>query len=687
MIYSNLALIFFNLGADDDAILYYLKAIEIEKSLGLERSDLADYYGKLASVYSVKKDYDNAIIYAEKAVSILESLFGIEYLSIADSYFTMGLINYAKGDTKTACEYFSKTINSLQNSAEYQKIIDKMRTILSFNIIDENLAHKAIQLGINTTEHARLDMSSIKTDVMKKSLPLYYYGVQFESSRNNAPKAFEYSESLRNRGFLDQFGTETAINLNGITVEEKNEIHALMEQITASRNVIAKLTNAETDVEKERYKKAGETLTEAEKKLSALDEKIGKRIPAYAQLRNPQPVKAEDAQKWCGKKRAILEYVLPSEDSESGLKTGAYCLIVTDNNIKSVPLDSEYDYYTAVAELRSAITEKHQNLLAGNIASIHKYRTTLYEKLIEPVLQYIPSDTEKLLIVPDGSLSSLPFDILGKPDEKLLGDQYALSFSPSVSVSMFKEKHIDKTINMLGIGNPVYSETESSGDNRGAVKQQNTDEEDYNSVSEYYKNNFFTWENLPGAGQELRNLKTVIFPKDKVDIFEQANATEKLIKQLSQSGKLADYNQILISCHGYFNTEKPEMSTLVFSEVSGADKESTEDGYLTVDELALLKMNAQFLNLSACQTGLSAEKQGDGMLGLTRSCIIAGADNVGVTLWSVNDKATCAFQEYLYGFIKEGMAYPAAYQKAKEKMKVSEEWSNPEYWAGFVLYE
>ena len=75
------------------------------------------------------------------------------------------------------------------------------------------------------------------------------------------------------------------------------------------------------------------------------------------------------------------------------------------------------------------------------------------------------------------------------------------------------------------------------------------------------------------------------------------------------------------------------------------------------------------------------------MLGFTRSCIIAGADNVGVTLWSVDDKATCAFQEYLYGFIKDGISYPEAYQKAKEKMKSSEEWSNPEYWAGFVLYE
>ena len=93
------------------------------------------------------------------------------------------------------------------------------------------------------------------------------------------------------------------------------------------------------------------------------------------------------------------------------------------------------------------------------------------------------------------------------------------------------------------------------------------------------------------------------------------------------------------------------------------------DGYLTVSELAVLNMNADFLNLSACQTGLSEQRQGDGMVGLTRSCIVAGANNVGVTLWEVDDNATCEFQRIFYTHIKNGYSYESAYQSAKQEMK------------------
>lgn len=140
-----------------------------------------------------------------------------------------------------------------------------------------------------------------------------------------------------------------------------------------------------------------------------------------------------------------------------------------------------------------------------------------------------------------------------------------------------------------------------------------------------------------------------------------------------------------MACHGYFNQSVPAYSSLVLSEVSGSIPESNEDGYLTVIELATLNMNAEFLNLSACETGLSVLNKGDGMSGLTRSCIIAGAEHVGATLWEVNDEATCLFQISLYKYIKRGLPYATAYQKAKADLR--KKYPNPMYWAPFVLYE
>ena len=243
-----------------------------------------------------------------------------------------------------------------------------------------------------------------------------------------------------------------------------------------------------------------------------------------------------------------------------------------------------------------------------------------------------------------------------------------------------KEENIDKKLfRILGLGNAVYTALDDSSSP--------STKKSVSSVADYYKKNLISWENLSGSKQELYNLKNKIFKGERIAIFEQEKASERTMKELSQSGELALYSQILIACHGYFNAAKPELSALVFSEVSHDGEKSGEDGYLTIDEISLLKMNAEFLNLSACQTGLSALKKGDGMLGLTRSCIVAGAHTVGVTLWEVHDTATCVFQEYLYGFIKNGVPYATAYQNAKQKMKESEEWSNPVYWAAFVLYE
>ena len=75
------------------------------------------------------------------------------------------------------------------------------------------------------------------------------------------------------------------------------------------------------------------------------------------------------------------------------------------------------------------------------------------------------------------------------------------------------------------------------------------------------------------------------------------------------------------------------------------------------------------------------------MSGLARACMVSGADNVGVTLWEVNDEATVLFQTTLYSFIKSGMKYSESYRMAKMKMMENAEFSKPVYWAAFTLYE
>src|SRR5208283_5627419 len=103
-------------------------------------------------------------------------------------------------------------------------------------------------------------------------------------------------------------------------------------------------------------------------------------------------------------------------------------------------------------------------------------------------------------------------------------------------------------------------------------------------------------------------------------------------------------------------------SAVVLSEVSGAlQGKSAEDGYLTVEEVALLRLKADMVELSACETGLGKVVLGDGVIGLTRAFLVAGANRVGATLWVVDDLATKDFMVRVYGLVeKEGIDYAEA---------------------------
>jgi CHAT domain-containing protein len=132
-----------------------------------------------------------------------------------------------------------------------------------------------------------------------------------------------------------------------------------------------------------------------------------------------------------------------------------------------------------------------------------------------------------------------------------------------------------------------------------------------------------------------------------MDCQMSGEVSEKKVKDLSGAGTLKTYPVIHFACHGYFNEEDPAMSGIVFSEVSGLVN-TGEDGYLTVPEIALLDMDARMVVLSACETGLGQVKRGDGMVGLARSFLVAGARNVGVSLWSIRDEATVEVMGRLY---------------------------------------
>ena len=150
------------------------------------------------------------------------------------------------------------------------------------------------------------------------------------------------------------------------------------------------------------------------------------------------------------------------------------------------------------------------------------------------------------------------------------------------------------------------------------------------------------------------------------------------------SGDLSDYRVVHFATHGLLNNKHPELSGLVFSLVDPQGR--PQNGFLPAYEVYNLRMNAELVVLSACQTALGEDIRGEGLVGLTRAFMYAGTPRVVASLWRVPDSATAALMQRFYRALLTENRRPAeALRLAQESVRAERRWSAPYYWAGFTL--
>ena len=150
------------------------------------------------------------------------------------------------------------------------------------------------------------------------------------------------------------------------------------------------------------------------------------------------------------------------------------------------------------------------------------------------------------------------------------------------------------------------------------------------------------------------------------------------------SADLAQYRIVHFATHGLMNSQHPELSGLVLSLVDQEGK--PQNGFLRLHEIYNLHLEADLVVLSACQTALGQEIQGEGLIGLTRGFMYAGAPRVVASLWQVDDRATANLMKYFYeGMLGQGLRPAAALRAAQISMMKDKRWQSPYYWAGFTL--
>jgi len=304
------------------------------------------------------------------------------------------------------------------------------------------------------------------------------------------------------------------------------------------------------------------------------------------------------------------------------------------------------------------------------IPKSQKILTKLYDMLL---LRYLKHKTS-LIISSDGLLNFLPFEALYH-NNKYLIETHSISYTPSARefIRGHKRKKSQKKSNkdVVVFAHPQYGEDTKPTTQVVAFNTKSTQINRSRLVDIPYL------APLKGALEEINILKK--FDKDAI-IYQDSNATvENLLK--INSPKI-----LHISTHGVFlnnNDSNPmQQSALAFAGTDRARMYKDSSGFATALKLSTLNLaNTDLVVLSACDTGIGKINQAEGVIGLPKAFIQAGAQNIIMSLWKVSDRETTKLMEYFYDNLSQGMSYKKALREAKLKMIKM----HPYYWSSFIL--
>lgn len=301
-----------------------------------------------------------------------------------------------------------------------------------------------------------------------------------------------------------------------------------------------------------------------------------------------------------------------------------YAFVLTRVSIKAVKLDG-----TGLSKDVASLRQEIQNYPSNSYKSSTK---AMYNRIIKPVTSLLKGS--KLTIIPHGPLHYLPFAALNDGKSYMV-DKFDMRFLPSASVMNFLNKKTKPTQGLLAFGNPDLNDPELD---------------------------------LPGAEEETKVINSG-WKGSKVLL--RKHASEANFKKFAPS-----FKYLHLASHGEFNQDKPLQSRMLLAAGDG------EDGNLTVDELYTLRLNADLVTLSACETGLGDVANGDDVIGLTRGFLYAGAKSIVASLWPVSDEATAFLMKHFYRnlkIMKKDKALRQALLSTKSK------YPHPIFWSAFQM--
>jgi len=304
-----------------------------------------------------------------------------------------------------------------------------------------------------------------------------------------------------------------------------------------------------------------------------------------------------------------------------------------------------------------------------------------YSALLGPVAGELKQ--KRLMVVGEGVLQYVPFAALPSPaDHAPLVAQHEIVNLPSASVlaalrnDTANRRPASRTVAVLA--DPVFSANDPrlASASKGQHAPADASGEAQRSASE------------SGIG-DLTRLR---FSRQEADEIARLAGENRNLQALDfaasrsvvTTDQLRDYRIIHFATHGLINNQHPDLSGIVLSLVD--EQGHPQNGFLRLYDIYNLKLDADLVVLSACQTALGKDIKGEGLVGLTRAFMYAGAPRVVASYWRIDDRATAEFMKRFYSaMLKDGLKPAAALRAAQVSMSQDKRWQSPHYWAAFTI--
>jgi CHAT domain-containing protein len=462
------------------------------------------------------------------------------------------------------------------------------------------------------------------------------------------------SERARARGLLDLLAKERVDVRRGIPPELKRRETEIGERIARLQS---RLWSSQRALPAEEIGRLARDLDQAEEGEKELEADLRRRQPGYAVVRAPQPLPLADIQRLLDEETALLEFFVGDESSS--------LFVVTRQGLAVHALPPREELDRLVERHRSEVGQDSR--LRARAYAEDAYR--LYRLLLLPAAGELRGK-RRLIVAPDGPLYSLSFEALltgavadaggSRRDLPYLLRERSLSYVPSASVlaQLLDARRRGGEAErrgplFVGFGDPAAAPDPGGMPAAGPARP------------------------LPAARDEVRRIAG-LFPPDRAVAFLGAEASEENVKA---SPLVSSARNLHFAVHGLLDESSPERSGLQLARREG----SAEDGRLQVREVFNLELHAELVVLSACKTGLGKEISGEGLIGMTRAFLYAGAASIVVSLWPVDDESTADLMVSFYRHLQETGDRSEALRRAKLELIDGSRYFHPYYWAPFIL--